>query len=73
MKVNKFKKFFGWKYVINESKTKHEIHFLGGVKTQCKITCIKNGRQVRKKEALKLINTGLYDGCKYCFKGYHKL
>ncbi len=72
MKINKFKKFFGYKYIANHSEYSKEVHEIDFTKERlCKIKLIKNGSQITKRKAMKLIYEQGYNGCKFCLPEYH--
>jgi hypothetical protein len=69
MKINKFKKFLGWNYIVNHNT--REIHKLNSSDKKCRIFYITNGNQVRKKKAMDFYYFDHYDGCKHCLKDLH--
>ena len=60
----KFKKFWGFGYVVNENTG--EIHRLKNKHTNCHHNIMTNKIFITKKSALKKLE-GLHDGCKYCW------
>lgn len=68
MKINKFKKFFGYKYIANHNSK--EIHRIEDITKYCHISLMKNATQETRRKAIKLLHNG-YDGCKHCYKDKH--
>ena len=71
MERNKFKEFFGMKFVYN-TRSK-QIHKVDNIQDNCHFYSLKNGIYCTRRKALKLIQKGdkygiKYDGCVHCWK-----
>lgn len=62
----KFKKFFGYGYVMNLNG--NEIHRLETKHKNCHTDIMTNKKYISKKKAIKLINDSKNDGCRFCWK-----
>lgn len=70
MKRNRIKEFFGMKYVYN--KTSKQIHKIDNLTPICFFESIVDGHYCYKNKALRLIISGPYDGCYYCWEEMNK-
>jgi len=59
-------KFWGLGYLVNHNRK--EIHRLKYKHVNCLTAAMTNKSYVSKSKALKLIDDGPYNGCRYCWK-----